>query len=177
VVTAAIKEGGQPNAAIVRLVQTLSAQLNVPLQAHRVTSGGELVWSVDTNAVAQQVASHLERRDDIQRALPITADTSKGPGYQNPNVLIEFTPDSKYAKTLAKTLQESPTSLPVWQGFSRSVGNDLGLPLTIQPEQVPRLILAVHMESLLAELVERLRQRSDVEYAQPNFLLQPHMDR
>jgi hypothetical protein len=178
VVSAAVQEGVQRNASLVRLTQTLSAQLNVPLQAQRVTSGRELVCSVDTSAVAQQVATHLERREDIQRAIPMETDpTTQGPGHRNPKVLIEFTPDSNSAKTLAKALRESPGSGPALQGLAQSVRDDLDLPLTMQPEQVQRLVLVVQMESVIAELVERLRQRSDVEYAQPTFLLKPQLGR
>jgi len=178
VVNAAVQEGVQQNAGLVRLTQTLSDQLNVPLQAQRVTSGREFVCAVDINAMAQQVAAHLQRRDDVQRAVPMTTDpATQGPGHRNPKVLIEFTPDSNAAKTLAKALRESPESSSALQGLAASVGDDLDLPLTMQPEDVQRLVLSVEMESVIAELVERLRQRSDVEYAQPTFLLKPQLRR
>ena len=178
VVNAAVQEGVQQNAGLVRLTQTLSDQLNVPLQAQRVTSGREFVCAVDINAMAQQVAAHLQRRDDVQRAVPMTTDpATQGPGHRNPKVLIEFTPDSNAAKTLAKALRESPESRSALQGLAASVGEDLDLPLTMQPEDVQRLVLSVEMESVIAELVERLRQRSDVEYAQPTFLLKPQLRR
>ena len=92
-------------------------------------------------------------------------------------MLIEFTPDSNAAKTLAKALRESPESSSALQGLAESIGDDLDLPLTMQPEEVQRLVLIVDMESVIAELVERLRQRSDVEYAQPTFLLKPQLRR
>ena len=178
VVSAAVEEGVERNAGLVRLTQTWSDQLNVPLQAQRVTSGRELVWSVDINAMAQQVAAHLQRREDVQRAMPMATDpATQGPGHRNPKVLIEFTPDSNAAKTLAKALQESSESSAALQGLAESVGDDLGLPLTMQPEQVQRLVLSVEMESVIAELVDRLRQHSDVEYAQPTFLLKPQLRR
>ena len=178
VVNAAVQEGIQRNAGLTRLAQTLSDQLNVPLQAQRVTSGRELVCAVDINAMAQQVAAHLQRRDDVQRATPMPTDpATQGPGHRNPKVLIEFTPDSNAAKTLAKALRESPESSSALQGLAESVGDELDLPLTMQPEDVQRLVLSVDMESVIAELVERLRQRSDVEYAQPTFLLKPQLRR
>jgi hypothetical protein len=128
--------------------------------------------------MAQQVAAHLQRRDDVQRAMPMATDpATQGPGHRNPKVLIEFTPDSNAAKTLAKALRESPESSSALQGLAESIGDDLDLPLTMQPEEVQRLVLIVDMESVIAELVERLRQRSDVEYAQPTFLLKPQLRR
>jgi hypothetical protein len=178
VVSAAVQEATQRNESLGRLTQTLSAQLNVPLQVQRVTSGRELVCSVDTNAVAQQVAAHLERREDVQRAMPMATDpAAQGPGHRNPRVLIEFTPDSNAAATLAEALRESPGSSSALQGLAQSLRDGLDLPLTMQPEQVQRLVLVVQMESVIAELVERLRQRSDVEYAQPTFLLKPQLKR
>src|SRR3712207_4336213 len=59
VIADAMRSDLQSDARLVRLANSLSDQLNVPLKSSQVTSGQELVLSIDADAIASMVAERF----------------------------------------------------------------------------------------------------------------------
>ena len=89
--------------------------------------------------------------------------------YRNPVVVIDFKPDSTMSQALDKNTDDL---MAVAQNFAAGAHKDTGIPVSAQWPQP--LTLVVDMNTVTTDLLQRFRQRPDVEYAQPNVMMQPY---
>jgi hypothetical protein len=85
-----------------------------------------------------------------------------GHRYWNPTVEVEFQAES----TLRQTEH--------LKRFAAEVGDDVDFAVTARAPSTVELV--IDMSSVATELVERLKRRADVEYAQRDLLMQPFGD-
>jgi hypothetical protein len=173
VIAGAMRGDLQSDARLVRLANSLSDQLNVPLKSSQVTSGQELVLSIDADAIASKVAEQFSHHSDVGNAKMVESGDMKAPAQRNRQVIIEFVPASETGEELSKVSPENIGRSPTVQRLITDIEQNLGVKLTVLSAQRNEIVLVIHIDSLTADLVERLRKRPDVEYAQPSFLLRP----
>ncbi|MCZ6605415.1 MAG: hypothetical protein O7A03_09770, partial [Alphaproteobacteria bacterium] len=159
---------GQPpgEARLSAMAEALSAELGWPIRFVQATSGQEWLISVDMTVVAERVVAHLRRHRDVSSATILKADGSLD---ASPRIRVEFRPDSRTAQSLLDpmSLDAAVTS------FTAEISSALGFDLEASPVELPALIVSPAATSIVADLVDRLRRRGDVDYAQPNLMLQP----
>jgi len=167
VVAQALQDDAHQDAQLQALQQSLSRELGVHLDIRQITSGREIVLSVNAQALAARVVEQLRAREEVKTAQLLEAGEGQLPG--NPKVLVEFAPDSTAARSLSAPVEQSQEV----QRLVKALEGEVGAPLIPEPPETGQLILVLDLASLTADLLKRIRQRSDVEYAQPNVLLQP----
>jgi hypothetical protein len=155
------------DAQLQALEQSLSRELNVHLDIRQITSGREIVLSVDTQALVSRVVEQLRTREEVKTAKLLEA--GEGQFLGNPKVLVEFAPGSKAARSLSAPVEQSQEV----QRVVKELEGEVGARLIPELPETSQLILVLDLASLTADLLKRIRQRGDVEYAQPNVLLQP----
>lgn len=152
----------EPNseAELAALATDLSSELGIPVAIDQLSSGQEFIIAVHTDAVLAKLIAYLESRADVKDAHLLT-DTKPRRLYRNPTVSVEFRADSQ--------IVEDESAL---KAFVDEVANQSGIEVTTA--RAPHTIeLEVDIRALTMDLIQRLRQRSDVEYAQANFLMEP----
>lgn len=154
------------------LVARLSVEIGVPLRAARVTSGRELVLSVDRERLLTALAERVQRDPAVKGAQPRVEPPAVLPPAEIA-LVVQCTPGSDADKLL--------------QGAARADerrGRDidaLAARLTAGTDPKPaaeasargELILTLDIAALTGQLVERLQRRADVEYAQVSQVVRP----
>jgi uncharacterized protein YcbX len=67
---AAMESGAQAQVHLHEIAQTLSEQIDMPVSVKRVTSGEELIVSVDSEALMAELTKRLQERDDVEYVQP-----------------------------------------------------------------------------------------------------------
>ena len=147
-------------------------KVNVPLRISQITSGRELLCAIDSDAVARKVIQRVERRGDVTSAKAQNGGAEPRPFASGPRLIVDLLPDSQTARKLSETATTASAEL---QRFAETVGEDAGLKLMAETLGSNQIRLTVDMGALLIKLTERLNERLDIEYAQPNYLLQPYL--
>lgn len=156
----AASESDEPGEAIRAAVRGLSTELGIGLEPKRLGSGGTLLLSIRTTDLPQTIAARLRRQRSVKDAQAVP----KTPGA----VVVELASGSPDAATWATTASGDRTTAA--RTIATRLESLIGLPLTGRADDAGRLILTPEMSRYTLQLVERLRERADVEYAQPNYL-------
>ena len=167
----ALTIGPDSQARLAGLAASLSAELNMPLQIVRPTSGQELVIAINADALASRLVAHLRARADVKAARLLEAGDKARQRYWNPTIAVEFQVESTLGQALAEPSEGNAERL---KGFATEVGDDVGFPVSARAPQTVELM--IDMSSVATDLVERLKQRTDVEYAQRDLLMRPLRD-
>jgi hypothetical protein len=165
----AMQDQSRQPAAFAGLSGSLVRETGIPVHIAAVTSGRELVMSVDAAAVTSAAVAGLTERPDVVRAIPLDTD---GPQAipRDPVIAVEFTADSPIGRRLAAGRPEPLTADRAFRDLQDDIARIAGVPLTPLPNAVA---FTLDVGRLTSELAERLKQRTDVEYVQPNALVQP----
>lgn len=147
---AIVKLRGETTGAEARL-SALARAVGLPLELKRSGSAGELVVAVDFETVAARLLEQLRKDTRLARVTRV-----KG-GSATPAEAIEFH---------CRAVEAREGDREIVDGLARSAG----LPLTGAVGADKDLRLTLDLRALTLELIERLRKRPDVEYAQPNYL-------
>lgn len=151
----------------------LSAELGVPLVAARVTSGRELVLSVDRGKLAQTLTQRLRRDPAVHSVTPVDAPKTVLPAAQIA-LAVELAPNSEAQRHVQQAAQAGRrTTAEIDALAARMAGSVEPRPAGLVTER-GQLILAIDVAALTRELVERLKRRPDVEYAQPSQVVRPY---
>ena len=140
----------------------LSEELGIPARAKRVASGGDVILAIDMDALNTRLTSHLRGHPRVVGAVP-----TNPPG----EVTVELAKGSREAQAVEEARLKKPEGVvaapPV---VARELAR--GFAFDVTGRITPRgLLVTVDPRAVTLKLVERLRQRPDVEYAQPNFVM------
>ena len=158
------------------ITRQLSGETGVPLSAVRVTSGQELVVSVDRTALRTSLKERLLREPAVQRVILIETGKTILPAAELA-VRLNLQPDSAVQRQVQRDR---------YAGQRTSAELDMqvvGLVSGIAPrpsahiDNQGRLILTLNIAELIDDLVVQLKRRVDVVYAQPNLILRPSLKR
>ena len=143
--------------AVAPLTSDLSEDVGSPLRAVRVTSGRELLLTIDRERLAQMLTQRAAGASSVRSIAP--ADTSSGVSSQQQQ--LEFVVNPKPGSDVDKLVAELSGDL---QPYTRA-----------RVEKDGRVLLSIDMATLTRQAVEELQKRSDVEYAQANIILRPYI--
>jgi hypothetical protein len=168
----AMQDQARQPAVFTDLAASLSGEIGMPLRIAAVTSGRELVMSVDAAAVTSAVIADLTKRPDVVRAAPLDANITPQVNPPDPAIEVVFADDSAIAKSLADGRADLKDD-PEMARLSQDVKQETGVSLVPRRPQAPIVTFTIEVSKLTAELTERLKKRSDVAYVEPVRLLQP----
>lgn len=137
-------------------LEALSRELRVPLRPVETTAGAEHVLSIDADRL---VASLTEKLEADGRILSVERKTIEPKYIGEPgqtHLVVRFKEPAPHSES----------------DFLESVEQDVGVPLQVV-DSGRDMTLAIDLPALTLELVERLKARPDVAYAQTNNLLHP----
>jgi hypothetical protein len=164
---------GEMLADVAPVAARLSAELGIPLVAARVTSGRELVLSVDRGEVAQTLTQRLGRDPSVRSVTPVDPPKTVLPALQI-QLAVGLAPDSEAQRRVQQAAQAGrETTAEIDALVARMAGGVEPRPAGRVTER-GRLMLTIDVAALTRELVERLKRRQDVEYAQPVQVVRPY---
>jgi len=152
-------------------VELLSEQLNIPITAQRLTSGGELVIGLGVQDVLNGIAAKIEPLPDVEQ-VEVRVDPGNNPFNRRDEVIISFKPGSDAFRTwqdAEKTGREQAVSR-LLQSLQQPASSQLSGRLL--PDG--RVAVAIDFYTMTRELAQKLNGLSEVEYAQPNYIMRPN---
>jgi hypothetical protein len=162
----------QVPADVVAVATRLSDELGVPFVAARVTSGRELVLSVDRDRLTHTLMQRVRRDPAVRGITPVTAPKTILPAAQLAFV-VELRPDSEAQRQVRQATQAGRRTTPEVDKLVARLVADLYPQPTGHVNERGQLVLMVDIAELTRELVERLKRRPDVEYAQLSQVVRP----
>lgn len=158
------------------IARKLSAEMDVPLSALRVTSGQELVVSVDRAMLARDLKERLTREPAVQRVILLETGKTVLPAGALA-VRVNLRPDSPVQRQVQRDRHAGQrTSAELDKQVSGLVSGVSPRP-SAHIDNNGRLILTLDLAELIDDLVIRLKRRADIVYAQPNLIVRPSLKR
>lgn len=156
---AAVLAGQRDTASAAPVASSLSADLGLPLVLVQVTSGREALLALDREALGRSLLARAGREAQVQRATMTVPPPGGGLPGAELVLRIELRPAAPAATAQAVASRLALPRMPAPRVQDEASGQALRL--------------AYDIDALTLALIERLQQRSDVEYAQANRLLRP----
>jgi hypothetical protein len=153
----------------------LSTELDVPLVAVRVTSGRELVLSVERDRLVQALARRVERHADVKSVVRVEEPRTVLPPAAIA-LAVDLRADSEAGRAVRAAAQASRRTTPEVDALVAKLAGDFQPPPSAQVSDRGQLILTIDVAALTRNLVERLAHRTDVEYAQVSHVVRPFPD-
>jgi hypothetical protein len=145
-------QDADPKAAFEALAARLSRETGWPLEVRRAMSGGELLVAIRFETLAQRLLEQAREEARLKDVAIEVAPPGEGPSLPT-------------LRGRLATKEADPAAL------ARQLGARVGFPVTARSESQGEIRLSVDVAAATARLVETLKQRPDVEYAQPNYIL------
>jgi len=159
----AMQNPSRQSALFAELAASIGRAVALPVRIAAVTSGRELVLSVDAAAAAAAAVAGLEERPDVVRAAAAGTGDAPQAAPRDPVIAVEFAADSPTGRALA-------ADDAAVRDMQADIARQAGAPLLPLPNAVT---FTLDVGRLTAELGDRLKQRQDVDYIQPNMVVQP----
>jgi len=171
-VTRAMQGDQTADRQLAALAARLSQELGVAIAAVRVTSGNELVLGVDRDQLAQSL------RQVVMRDLAVRAATRIDPPKTVlPAAEIALALDLRRDSEAGRQVHSSARAGRQASNEIEALVKKLCIGADPQPSgrvsKRGQLVLSIDIAALTLDLVERLKRRSDVEYAQPSLIVKP----
>jgi hypothetical protein len=163
----------QVPADVAAVAARLSNELGVALAAARVTSGRELVLSVDREQLAQTLMQRAKRDPAVRSIAPVAAPKTILPAAQL-GFVVELKPATEAQRQVREAAQAGRRTTPEVDKLVARLGADLYPQPRGEVSDRGELVLAVDIAALTRDLVERLKRRPDVEYAQLSHIVRPY---
>ena len=154
------------------LAERLSKDLGVPLRALRVTSGRELVFSLDREALLASLTRRVRQDPDVKRTQPRTEPKTVLPPAEIA-VVVQCVPDSDAGQLLLRTARYGTRGDHEVEALVARLAEGVVPQPSGRVNERAELILTLDIAALTVQLVERFKQRADVEYAQVSQIAQP----
>lgn len=168
-------QGSEASTAVVRAMQAdpqdlrvltsaitaLGARAGVPLHATRIGSGNWVVLTIDSVALTDRVHGQLGARENID------AITRRD---EAPRLLLRFRDGSAESRATRQKLAgaaDAPLERLVW-----SLEREVGLPLEVEIVSGREIALGIDIRALTVSVVARLQALSEIDAAQPDYILQ-----
>lgn len=172
----ALRSNPNERAPLHAITRQLSGETGVPLSAVRVTSGQELVVSVDRATLARNLKERLMRESAVQRVILIETGKTILPAAELA-VRLNLQPDSAVQRQVQRDRHAGRrTSAELDMQVAGLVSGVSARP-SAHIDNHGRLILTLNIAELIDDLVVGLKRRADVVYAQPNLILRPSLKR
>lgn len=151
----------------------LARELGTALVVARVTSGNELVLSVNRDQVAQALAE-VVKRDPAVRAVT-RADPPKTvlPTTQIA-LALDLRRDSDAGRLVRRSVRIGRQTGSEIDALVKKLCVGVDPPPSGRVDKRSQLVLGVDIAALTLDLVERLQRRPDVEYAQPSQVMKAY---
>jgi hypothetical protein len=152
---------------LLEIARAWGERLGVPLRVEGLTSGRELLFAIDQEALAAVVAERLGQREGVIDAEVVTGRSGSGDA-GGPRIAVAVAPDSAFAAAVAG-------------GERMVVGDPSGdrsgyvpIAATVEASGPANAILALDLEALVSAVAEHLQADPDVHYVQRNLRLRPY---
>lgn len=136
-------------------IDRLSEKTGVPLTISALHSGGWLVVSVDAAALNARLVRLLEDRAGV-KSVQVASEPPPAPGVTVPPVLVHF---------------EAGVPGTGLEDLGKELQSGLASPLTMETNETGALVIQIDVAALTLMLVEHLQALSEIEQAQPNYLM------
>jgi hypothetical protein len=136
----------------------------------RSTTGAKAFRSGGLTWLADQLVRQLRTRDNVAEARVSREKPEPPVGFPLPKkVVIKFAPGTAESESVAqKLVDESDVG---FAQLMRELERDLDIPLKGEVSEKAEVLLQIDVRALTSILAERLKTLSDIESAQPNYIL------
>ena len=172
-VTRALQGDQAADRQLAALAARLSQELGVAIAAVRVTSGNELVLSVDRDQLARSLRQVVTRDPAVRAATRIDPPKTVLPAAEIA-LALDLRRDSEADRQVRRSARAGKQTSKEIEALVKKlcVGADP------QPSggvsNRGQLVLTIDIAALTLDLIERLKRRPDVEYAQPSHIAKPY---
>ena len=173
IVHQALQDETKSNAQLASHFSGMAQEIGIPFQVKQLTSGGEVVFSVQERDLISKLSEQLKQSRCVAEVRETEfKDKDKGPMRATTGLLVSFRAGSRPAKAVAGAPANAQLNDPDLQKFIEKLEQKLGFAVAARINEKKEFLMSVDVRAVTLELVKRLANRADVEYAQPNFLLQ-----
>ena len=158
---------------ITAIATRLSAELDVALVAARVTSGREVVLSIDRERLVQALRQRVSRDSAVRAVTPVDPPETLRPAAQLA-FIVDLAADSVAQREVEQTALAGRRTTPEVSRLVARLTADVYPQPAGHVDERGKLILTVDVAALTRELVERLKRHPDIEYAQPAHIVRPY---
>lgn len=169
----AARGDGMPGKNLVAMATQLSAALGVSLTAVRVTSGHELVLTVDRAKLLESIARQLSRDPVVSAVSPLETAETVLPA-THIDFRIELMAGSEAQRQVRQAAASGSRLTRATDALVAKLAAGIAPPPTGHVDKQGRLIIRFDVMRLTRDLVARLQARADVDYAQPSQLVKPY---
>lgn len=172
----ALHSDSNQHAPLQTMARQLSAEMDVPLSALRLTSGRELVVSIDRPVLARSLKERLLREPAVQRVIVLETGKTVLPAGELA-VRVNLRSDSIVQRQVQRDRHAGQrTSVELDKQVAGLVSGVAPRP-SAHIDNHGRLILTLDIAELIDDLIIRLKGRADVVYAQANLVVRPSLKR
>jgi hypothetical protein len=172
-VTRAMQGDSTADQQLAALAARLSQELGVAVATVRVTSGNELVLSVDRDRVIQSLRQVVTRDPAVRKATRVDPPKTVLPAAQIV-LALDLRRDSDAGKLVRQTAQAKRKTTKEVEALVTKLCVGADPQPSGHVSNRGQLVLTIDIAALTLDLVERLKRRPDVEYAQPSLIVKPY---
>ena len=172
-VTRAMQGDQAADRQLAALAARLSQELGVAVAAVRVTSGNELVLSVDRDRATQSLRQVVMRDPAVRKAARVDSPKTVLPAAQI-TLALDLRRDSEAGKLVRQTAQAKRKTTKEVEALVAKLCVGADPQPSGHVSNRGQLVLTVDIAALTLDLIERLKRRPDVEYAQPSLIVKPY---
>ena len=172
-VTRAMQGDSTADQQLAALAARLSQELGVAVAAVRVTSGNELVLSVDRDRAVQSLSQVVKRDPAVRKATRIDSPKTVLPATQIA-LALDLRRESDAGKLVRQTAQARRKTTKEIETLVKKLCVGADPQPSGHVSNRGQLVLTIDIAALTLDLVERLKRRPDVEYAQPSQIVKPY---
>lgn len=158
----------EPAEQVLEYVQSVSADMGIPLQVKRLGSGGSIVLTINQSELLERWSKKLRAKENISLIEPQPPEGS--PRSSEPSLLVGFAKASPEEKILSQAVLNGTDADSAVRPIVESLRKELNAPLVANVEPPGRLQIKPDIKALTLYVVERLKRKAEIEYAQPNFI-------
>jgi hypothetical protein len=166
-VARAAEKSETPGDEVAAEVAALAKELGVPIEAKRLGSGGTVLLSLRTTDLAEWLATRLRSQRIVKEARTAGKESTAGEGAVQVDLVSGSPEASKLAQATGAGRETAATDV------ARKLEQSLGIALAGEVDASGKLVVSPELRRYTLEVIERLKKRSDVEYAQPNYTIRP----
>ena len=155
------------------LAARLSQELGVAIAAVRVTSGNELVLSVDRDRLAQSLRQVVTSDPAVHAVTRIDPPKTVLPAAQLA-LALDLRRDSEADRLVRRTARAGKQTSNEIEALVKKLCAGAVPQPSGRVSNRGQLVLTIDIAKLTLELIERLKRRPDVEYAQPSHIVKPY---
>ena len=154
------------------MAERLSTEMGIALVPIRITSGQELVLSFERRKLAHALQQHVAQDPAVQKVSIAAGMNALLPAAEIV-FRVDFAAHSAAQEVVRQAAQKRRrTSSEIRRLVARLAAGAYPQPVG-QVDTDGQLILTINVEALTRDVVKRLKQRADVVYAQPSYIVRP----